>query len=81
VCKQKQLVTSARQKYWEKFVDILDLRLGPPRLAFGTPRGSWDPRLRTTAVGPMRAFDLVALQQAQHANNTCLMQSWSYYAY
>ena len=33
-----------------KFVDIPDLRLGPRRLAFGTPRGSWDPRLRTTAL-------------------------------
>jgi len=30
VCTQKQLVTSARQKYWGKFVDIPDLRLGPP---------------------------------------------------
>jgi len=30
--------------------DIPDLRLGPPRLAFGTPRGSRDPSLRTTAL-------------------------------
>jgi len=36
VCTQKQLVTSAKQKYWGKFVDIPDLRLGPPRLAFVT---------------------------------------------
>jgi len=50
VCAQKQLVTSARQKYWRKFDDISDLHLGPPRLAFGTPRGSRDPRLRTTGV-------------------------------
>jgi len=33
-----------------EFVDIPDLRLGPPRLAFGTPRGSRDPRLRTTGL-------------------------------
>jgi len=32
------------------FVDIPDLRLGPVRLAFGTPRGSRDPRLRTTGL-------------------------------
>jgi len=50
VCTQKQLVTSARQKYWGKFVDIPDLRFGPPRLAFGTPRGSRDPRLRTNEL-------------------------------
>jgi len=46
----KQLVTSSRQKYWGKFVDIPDLRLGPPSLAFGTPRGSRDPRLRTIGL-------------------------------
>jgi len=33
-----------------KFVDIPDLHLGPPRLAFWTPRGSRDPRLRTTGL-------------------------------
>jgi len=38
-----------------KFVDITDLRLGPLRLAFGTPRGFRDPRLRTTEVDKGRA--------------------------
>jgi len=54
VCTQKQLVTRARQKYWGKFVDIPDLRLGPPRLAFGTPRGSRNPRLRTTVLAVLK---------------------------
>jgi len=39
-------------------VDILDLRLGPPRLAFGTPRGSRDPRLRTTVLIAMTDVQL-----------------------
>jgi len=50
----RSVYTKARNKYeakiWGKFVDIPHLRLGPPRLAFGTPRGSRDPRLRTTAL-------------------------------
>jgi len=33
-----------------EIVDIPDLPLGPPRLAFGTPGGSRDPRLRTTVL-------------------------------
>jgi len=42
-----------------EIVDIPDLRLGPPRLAFGTPRGSRDPRLRTTVLVRHDRDDLV----------------------
>jgi len=55
-------VASARQKYWGKFVDIPDLRLGPPRLAFGTPRGSQDPRLRTTHLVSSRKISQLSIQ-------------------
>jgi len=30
--------------------NVFESRLGPPRLAFGTPRESRDPRLRTTDI-------------------------------
>jgi len=30
--------------------NVFESRLGPPRLAFETPRGSRDPRLRTTGL-------------------------------
>jgi len=59
-----------RQKYWGKFVDIPDLRLGPPRLAFGTPRGSQDPRLRTTVLESMFTSCLVELTYLDMAVNS-----------